>query len=110
MSKKTTTEKIIEEIFSLGYTAGCIDDSLDNIIDNNSITQIINELSEEHTDIFISINNELYVVEISTVDNEKDIYLYTAVAYFKKYGNLEEAYDIDKITSIQYQKIKALIN
>lgn len=40
------------------------------------------------------------------VDKEVDLYLYNALSYFKKYGNLEEALDVGNINYKQYCEIK----
>ena len=48
----------------------------------------------------------MYIVSISTVDNEKDILIYRDIEYFRQFGNLEDALDNYCITEEQYKKIK----
>ena len=43
------------------------------------------------------------------VNQEVDLYLYDAVSYFEKYGNLEEALDVGTINDEQYREIKGAV-
>ena len=44
-------------------------------------------VDEEHTDVKVSINRKPYVVEIATVDNEKDFSVLSKAEYINRYGS-----------------------
>ena len=98
-------ESIASKAKSLEYSLGCYDDSI-NTLHQKSMEQIIDRLTGDDTSIFFVENSYLKVIEIMYVDKEVDLYLYDAVSYFKKYGNLEEALDVGNIDYEQYSKIK----
>lgn len=100
--------EIIKNIKSIGYELGCYDDLL-NKLTNRALKEVMKHLDEESTDVFLMIRNKLYVVEIATVDNEKDIKLYEGLSYFRQYGNLEDALDNNDITEDLYNEYKELI-
>lgn len=98
--------KINNKVKSLGFKIGCYSKKLDKVLNEENINSVLNNLDEEHIDLFIPFEDRIYVVEISTVDNEKDIEVYSAYDYFSKYGNLEDALENEDITNEQYEKIK----
>lgn len=103
-----TKNEIIKKIKSIGYELGCYDNSLSKLT-NKALKEVIKHLDEESTDVFLMMRNKLYVVEIATVGNEKDIKLYDGLSYFRQYGNLEDALDNNDITEKLYNEYKELI-
>lgn len=105
---KNSIEQKLEE---LGFEMGCYCNRIDSVITTKkALSKVLDNLDQEHTDVFITVKKNLYVIEISTVDNEKDIDLFTGVAYFRKYGNLEDALDNEDITKDQYEEIKCTLS
>lgn len=105
----TNRDRIENKIKSLGYEVGCCDEML-NILTTTATNKVLGYLNEEYTDVFITMRrNADVVVEISTVDNEKDVIVYSMTDYFKMYGNLEEALDNGKISQSKYNQIKRLL-
>lgn len=98
--------QIENKIKKLGYKVGCYDNSLDNILTKKALEKVLNNLEYDYTDIFLRINKKLYIVSISTVDNEKDVNIYTDIQYFSRFGNFEECLDNGDITKEEYDRIK----
>lgn len=107
--KTNIKERIVKKVDELGCVLCCYDKSLDEVLTRPALKKVLNNLDQEYTDVFLNIKKELYVVEIATVNNEKDIRLFKAVDYFRQYGNLEEALDNGDITQTQYNKINKII-
>ena len=63
------TEIIKDKLIKLGYEIGCINNL--ELIPKSKLNKVIEYLDYESTDLFITNRSDLYVVEISTVDNEK---------------------------------------
>ena len=101
-------EGLDSKIRSIGYSLGCYDDSINALL-QESIEQIIDALTGDDTSIFFEENSTLKVVEVMYVNQEVDLYLYDAVSYFEKYGNLEEALDVGTINDEQYREIKEAV-
>ena len=70
--------------------------------------EIIKNIEEEYHDFPIKIRNCMAVVEIATVDNEKDIHIYSMKEYFDKYGSshLDDWLEEGEITKTLYYAIK----
>ena len=51
------------------------------------LKKVIDELNSEYTDIDVSINRKPYVVELETIDNEKDFIVITKAEYISRYGD-----------------------
>lgn len=102
----TIKKEIINKIEDLGYKLGSYDECISSIITKKALKTILENLEQEYTDLFITIRKKLYVISISTVDNEKDILIYRDIEYFRQFGNLEDALDNLDITQEQYDKIK----
>jgi hypothetical protein len=65
---------------------GCYDKIIDTF-SKRSVNRIIeNAIDLEHTDIAVTSKNKKYIVEISTVDNEKDFKVKTPNEYKNLYG------------------------
>lgn len=102
-------EEIVKKINGLGFTIGTYDKDISKIITKKALKTILENLQEEYTDLFLTIRKKLYIVSISTVDNEKDILIYKDIEYFRQFGNLEDALENEDITEEQYNKIKQFI-
>ena len=75
-------EKAIQD---LGFTLGSYNDIL-NDASTRTVNKIVKEyLWQEYTDVKITIKGEKYMLEICTVDNEKDLNILTLEEY-KRYG------------------------
>lgn len=104
--KKGVKSKILKKILELGYELGSYDDYLDEILSQKEVDKVLDNLDQEYTDIFLTIKKELYVIEIATIEKEKDIKIFKGLEYFRKYGNLEDALENQDITQLQYNKLK----
>lgn len=98
-------EQIEKRINELGFELGCYSKDLDNVLTKKALGQVLNRLDEDYTDIFIRIRRKLYIISINTVDEEKDVILYSAKEYFGRFGNLEECLDNGDITQEEYNKL-----
>lgn len=101
-------DKIEQAVTALGYEIGCYNKLMDKL-SKVALKKVLAELEQEYTDIYINIDRKLHIVEIATVDNEKDFTVRSAIEYFSNYGNLEDALDNGYITERQYQQIKSRI-
>lgn len=102
-------EEIVKKINELGFKVGTYDKDISEIITKKALKTILENLQEEYTDVYITIRKKLYIVSISTVDNEKDILIYKDIEYFRQFGNLEDAFENEDITEEQYNRIKKFI-
>lgn len=102
-------EEIVKKINELGFKVGTYDKDISEIITKKALKTILENLQEEYTDVYITIRKKLYIVSISTVNNEKDILIYKDIEYFRQFGNLEDAFENEDITEEQYNKIKQFI-
>ena len=48
---------------------------------------MLDNIFEEATDIIVKVRNKVYVVELTTVDEEKDFNLLTKAEYISRYGS-----------------------
>ena len=83
MSVKTILEKRVNR---LGYELGCYDNLL-NKLDADDIVKVVNVLEDEYCDIAVTISKVKCVVEMRTVDNEKDFSVITEKEYVERYGD-----------------------
>lgn len=102
-------KEIENKINELGYEVGCYDKELDKVLTKKALGRVLNALDEEYTDLYLRIRRKLYIVSISTVDNEKDVNLYTASQYFSRFGNLDDALDYGDITEAEYNSLKKVL-
>lgn len=82
----TNKEILSREVGKIGYTLGCYDTDLETI-SKHALKKVIDNIDQEYTDVEISVNRKKYIVEIATVDNEKDFSLISKRDYINKYGN-----------------------
>lgn len=84
--RKTNKQKLVERIEKLGCTLGCWNEKME-LLSDYSLRKVMAVLDEESTDVKVSINRRVHVVEISTVDNEKDFNVLTKAEYINRYGD-----------------------
>lgn len=66
---------------------GCYNKLMENL-SQKELNKVLEGLEfYDHTDIRVNIRNKEYVVEIATVDKEKDFNLLTLQAYINRYGD-----------------------
>lgn len=82
----TNKEKIEDKLISLGYELGCYD-CLINKVRGKDLINLLSVLDEEATDLDVKINNKEYVIELMTVDNERDLLIITKEEYINRYGS-----------------------
>lgn len=83
---ETVKQLILEELKELEYKLGCYDEKIESIKENY-IIDLLDALGQEYCDIAVLFKNskKWQIVEISTVDNEKDIITYSLSEYQEKY-------------------------
>ena len=81
----TNKEVIANELSKLGYVIGCYDTLMDKLT-KKGLKDVLDSMSEEHTDVDVRIIRKLHIVEISTVDNEKDFNVLSKADYISCYG------------------------
>jgi hypothetical protein len=101
-------DRIEKAVIALGYEIGCYSSLMDKL-SQVALKKVLAEIEQDYSDVFINIDRKLHIVEIATVDNEKDFTVWSAIEYFSNYGNLEDALDNGNITERQYQQIKSCI-
>lgn len=101
-------DRIEKAVIALGYEIGCYSSLMDKL-SQVALKKVLAEIEQDYSDVFINIDRKLHIVEIATVDNEKDFAVWSAIEYFSNYGNLEDALDNGNITERQYQQIKSYI-
>lgn len=82
LNNKELVEKRVAE---LGYKIGCWDKDVENL-SRYSLNKVLRYLDEEYTDVLVDFNKEKYIIEIATVDDEKDLCMISKKDYEKKYG------------------------
>lgn len=82
MKNMNTVETKLNE---LGYTLGIYHPLMEKL-SKKALKDVLDMVQEEHTDVDVKINRKLYVVEISTVNNEKDFNVLSQVEYIECYG------------------------
>ena len=83
---KKTRQAIVKRVEELGYKMGCWDNKL-YLLNPTNLKKVLDNLDQEHTDVKICINRKHHVVEITTVDGEKDFSVLTKAEYIDRYGS-----------------------
>lgn len=89
---KLTNKEIIEKkVKELDYKLGCYNNMIDKL-SKKELKKVIEDLDQERTDVKVKINRKPYVVEITTMDNDKDLSILSVEEYVDRYGDeiLEE--------------------
>lgn len=80
-------KKIAEALAEYGLVIGCYDKAMEEL-KYMALKKVLDiGIMNDHADIEISIKKKKHIVEVSTVDNEKDFTVYTKEEYTEKYGN-----------------------
>lgn len=85
MSNKEILEKAIKKI-NKDYKIGTYYDDMERL-SKKELQKVIDNVSEEYTDVDVQIRRKNYVVEIATVDNDKDFMIMTREEYIARYGD-----------------------
>ncbi|MDX5808367.1 hypothetical protein [Bacillus cereus group sp. BfR-BA-02730] len=84
-------EKKIEKMDEY-FELGCYDSLIENL-SIEELNKVLERLEEECTDVAVVMDNKTYVVEIKTVDDEKDLHVLSADEYKRRYGVSEEDFN-----------------
>lgn len=87
--KTSNKDLVIKKIEELGFTLGCYTSTIDKV-SKKELNKVIKALCEDYTDVSIQIRGKKYVLEICTVDGEKDLILLSQEEYINRYGCEEE--------------------
>lgn len=79
-------ELIKNELSKLGYVIGIYSPLMENLT-QRGLSDVMTMMKEEYTDVDVRINRKHYVVEICTVDNEKDFNILSKSEYKARYGS-----------------------
>lgn len=82
MSNKETIQASLQD----KYTIGCYDNDIEKL-SKKELKKVLDNIFEEATDIIVQVRNKVYVVELNTVDSEKDFNLLTKAEYISRYGD-----------------------
>lgn len=85
MNNRTILDKAIKEV-DVRYEIGCYSEGMEKI-SKAELKKVLDVIDLEYTDVDIKIRKKKYVVEIATVDNEKDFILMTREEYIDRYGD-----------------------
>lgn len=77
---------IKKKVEDLGLIMGCYDPLVEKLNKEN-LNKVLSSIEEEYTDVDVKINKKDYVVEIATVDNEKDLQILSRSEYINRYGS-----------------------
>lgn len=82
----TNREYITHKLSKDNYIIGCYDDRMDTLA-KVTINRILESASYyDYTDVLVTSKGKKYIVEITTVDNERDFIIITPKEYENKYG------------------------
>lgn len=88
-------KKMIEELISKeGYVIGFWDSDIEKV-SIKEMKKVLDLALDECSDIDVKIRGKLYVIEIHTIDNEKDFIMLSQSEYISRYGD-ERWYDEDE--------------
>lgn len=88
-NKALVAAELAKENLNIGY----YDESIDKVSVKELEERVLPNVCEGHTDLVVKIRGQQYVVEVTTVDNEVDLMLYSKVEYMEKYGWEQEKED-----------------
>ena len=80
-------KKIAEALAEYGLVIGCYDKAMEEL-KYMALKKVLDiGIMNDHADIEVNINKKKHIVEVSTVDNEKDFTVYTKEEYIENYGD-----------------------
>lgn len=77
---------IKKKVEDLGLIIGCYDPLVEKLNTEN-LNKVLFSIEEEYTDVDVKIGKKDFVVEIATVDNEKDLQILSRSEYISRYGS-----------------------
>lgn len=81
----TNKERIIKHLNG-DYTIGCWDDKIEQM-SLYALRKFLKELHYESTDIIVTINRKVHVIEVNIMDKEIDFSVLTKAEYIDRYGD-----------------------
>lgn len=84
--EQISNKETIQECLQGKYTIGCYDNDIERL-SKKELKKVLDNIFEEATDIIVKVRNKVYVVELTTVDEEKDFNLLTKAEYISRYGS-----------------------
>lgn len=85
MTNKEILQKKINNLEG-NFALGCYNNDIEKL-SKIELMKVINNIDQEYTDVDVKIKRKDYVIEITTVDQEKDLNILTRGEYIKRYGN-----------------------
>lgn len=82
----TNKERVNKFLKSKGYVIGCWDDKMEQM-SLYSLSKMLKLVYDDSTDIIISINRKVHVVEVCFMDKEVDFSVFTKSEYIDRYGD-----------------------
>ena len=105
-------KQIEQRLSEIGYKLGNYDNQIDSLLtDKEALDKVLNNLNSGSIDLFIRVNDKLYIINIVHIENEErevDIYLENNEEYFSVAGTLDTALDYGNITQEEYNYYKNL--
>ena len=83
---KISNKETIQASLQGKYTIGCYDNDIE-MLSKKELKKVLDNIFEDATDIIVQVRSKVYVVELSTVDDEKDFNLLTKAEYISRYGS-----------------------
>lgn len=84
--EQISNKQTIQECLQGKYAIGCYDNDIE-MLSKKELKKVLDNIFEEATDIIVKVRNKVYVVELTTVDEEKDFNLLTKAEYISRYGS-----------------------
>lgn len=81
----TNKERIIKFLDG-DYTIGCWDNKMEQMT-LYSLSKFLKQLHYDSTDIIVTINRKVHVVEVNVMGNEIDFSVLTKAEYIDRYGS-----------------------
>lgn len=79
-------DKIESKINKLGYKIGVYHDRIDRL-SSKELKKVLDAVEEDYTDVDVKVRGKDFVVEVATVDSEKDIMILSKPEYIRRYGD-----------------------
>lgn len=78
----------LSEKIGYTYTLGCYNLQIEKLSEKE-LNKVLDKINNDWTDVHVIIDKNKYIVEIKTVDDEKDIDILTLAEYNLRYKNRE---------------------
>lgn len=80
---------ILKKVKELGFELGCWDNDMEKL-SLKELKKVTDNATEDYTDVHVQVRGKHYIVEICTVDGEKDFQILSRAEYEDRYGEIEE--------------------